>query len=121
MPLNSQLSVAADYCTVVSRANLRPHVDVFEWTLRDRLPPIPVPLSNGDPDATVDLQNSATAVYDRSGYVHYDEILTLPLRPNDASWVRAVATRARQQRCRRRQVNSGESRANLSIMACRDC
>ena len=38
----------ADYYAVVSRSQRRPKVAVYAWTVRDRLPTVPVPLKPGD-------------------------------------------------------------------------
>ena len=55
---------ACDYCAVVSRAERRPKAGFWPIRLRDRLPVIPVPLRQGDPDARLDLQEVLHRVYD---------------------------------------------------------
>jgi hypothetical protein len=95
LPTVRPLLPTTDYCAFVCRADQRPQAEVFEWTLRMRLPRIPVPLLPGDDDAIIDLQAALTAVYDRSGYdysVHYDKPLRLPFRPADEAWLREVMT-----------------------------
>ncbi len=59
---------AGDYFIIVSRAPLRPHVDIYSWVLKDPLPAVPIPLLAGDPDVSLDLQPLFAATYDRSGY-----------------------------------------------------
>jgi hypothetical protein len=39
-----------DYFALIARAERRPDCDVFAWTVRDRLPTIPVPLLAPDAD-----------------------------------------------------------------------
>lgn len=81
------------YCCIVCRARRRPRAEVYEWTLRDRLPRIPIPLSEGDPDVIVDLQEAFNAVYDRSGYdytLNYQAANSLTLGPDDESWLNQV-------------------------------
>lgn len=59
---------AGDYFVLVSRAPLRPKVDIYGWALRDPMPAVPIPLLPGDSDAQLDLQSVFTTTYDRSGY-----------------------------------------------------
>lgn len=84
---------SADYCVALSRADQRSKVQVFPWSLSDRLPVIPVPLSLGEADARLDLQAALNAVYDQSGYdnsLRYDKPLEVPLVPEKAAWVQQV-------------------------------
>jgi hypothetical protein len=93
MPTLRPLVPTTDYCAFVCRADNRPQADVFEWTLGQRLPRIPIPLLPGDADAIIDLQAALTGVYDRAGYdysIHYDEPLRLSFRPTDETWMRKV-------------------------------
>lgn len=67
---------AAPYYVMVSRADRRPSVQVWPIQLWDRLPTIPVPLREPDPDATIDLAASLVAAYDDGGYdllIDYDQ------------------------------------------------
>jgi len=76
-----------DFYAFVSRPRLRPEVDVYAWTLRDPLPTLPVPLAEGDPDVTLDLQTAFTTTYDRAGYdysLDYGEELEPALSQEDA-------------------------------------
>jgi hypothetical protein len=79
---------ACDYCVVVSRAEERPHVEVWPISLRQPLPEVPVPLRVSDPDARIDLQALLHRLYDAAGYESY--IYTgapqPPLPPEDAAW-----------------------------------
>ena len=68
--------------------------EVYGWTLRDRLPVIPVPLADGDPDVPLDLQAAFTTTYDRSGYdysLNYDSAVNPPLEAAASEWVRSIA------------------------------
>jgi len=83
----------ADYYAFVSRAGKRPVADVWAWTLRDRLPTIPIPLARGEQDAMIDLQEVFTSRYDRAGYdytLNYQVELTPELRKDDAEWIRKL-------------------------------
>lgn len=93
-----------DYFAFVCRRHRLPKVDVFAWSLRDRLPRIPIPLADGDPDTTLDLQAVFTATYDRTGYdyvLDYSQEVSPALNESDAKWVRQVlndhAKRRRQK------------------------
>ncbi|MEK7327580.1 MAG: DUF4058 family protein, partial [Chloroflexota bacterium] len=66
-PLEKPVPPAPYYITL-SRANLRPKVDVWAIQLADSLPRLPVPLREPDPDSVLDLQASLLAVYEQGGY-----------------------------------------------------
>ena len=71
-----------DYFAFVSRVERRPKVEVYSWTLERAMPCIPIPLSAGDPDVSLDLQNVFATTYDRAGYdyaIHYDRSIEPPL------------------------------------------
>lgn len=79
----------ADYYALVSRGNRRPNVECYHWTLRDRMPRIPIPLRSPDPDVALDLQAACTLVMDRAGYsdwIDYAGPVAPRLSPDDAAW-----------------------------------
>ena len=85
-----------DYHVHVSRAPLRPRGEVFSWSLRDSIPEILVPLSQGDADVVLDLGAAVRSVYDRGGYdlvVDYGAPLDPPLRSEDAGWAASLLKR----------------------------
>ncbi len=91
----------ADYYAIVSRRQRRPAAAVYFWTIRDRLPTLPVPLKTGDPDVPLDLQAAFSTVYDRARYdlsLNYDFDLQPPPRGDDAAWVQALL-RSRKPQC----------------------
>jgi hypothetical protein len=59
---------AAPYYISLSRADSRPRLDVWTIQLDARLPRIPVPLADRDPDVIVDLGEVVSSVYERGGY-----------------------------------------------------
>ena len=84
---------AGDYFAFVSRGHRRPRTDVYHWNLRDRLPPIPIPLKKGDPEASVDLQLVFNTVFDRARYqlsLDYTQSLSVPFDNADMLWVREL-------------------------------
>ncbi len=83
----------ADYYAFIGRTERLPKVAVYAWTLRDRLPAIPVPLASGDADVQLDLQEALTKTYDRSGYdyaLNYRRPVDPPLDAPLTEWVRTV-------------------------------
>ena len=80
-----------DYFAFVSRVERRPEAEVYAWTLECPLTSIPIPLADGDPDVTLDLQSVFTTTYDRAGYdyaLHYERAVEPPLDANRLEWVR---------------------------------
>ncbi|MCS7187216.1 MAG: DUF4058 family protein, partial [Armatimonadota bacterium] len=67
MPMGDPLP-SGDYYAIISRSYRRPYCEVYAWTLRDRMPTIPIPLLRGDPDVDLDLQRVFNTVYERAGY-----------------------------------------------------
>jgi len=57
-----------EYAVTVSRWEARPTADYWPIRLRERLPIIPVPLREGEPEPTLDLQSLLHRVYDAAGY-----------------------------------------------------
>lgn len=79
----------ADFYAIVSRSQQRPQAEVFAWTLRDPLPPLPVPLRAPDQDLLVKLGEIFTLTYDRGRYgriLNYTKRLSLPLPAGDRRW-----------------------------------
>jgi hypothetical protein len=79
-----------DYYAMVSRTEQRPEVELWSLRLWDRLPEIPVPLRQPDPDARLDLQAVLNRVYDTAGYEDYvyGTDPEPPLAPDDAARAR---------------------------------
>ena len=79
-----------DYYALVSRADQRPHGDVWPIHLRDRLPVVPIPLTAPHGDARLDLKQVLDGVYDAAGYEDYvyEGEPRPPLKDDDALWAR---------------------------------
>jgi hypothetical protein len=58
----------APYYVVLSRADHRPRVEVWPIQLTERLPVLPVPLLEPDPDVPLDLGGAVASVYERGAY-----------------------------------------------------
>jgi hypothetical protein len=88
-----------DYYALVSRAEKRPESDVYAWTIRDPLPPIPIPLAAPDPDVILDLAAVFTMAYDRARYAElldYSVPPTTVKKPADRAWAERTAKAARR-------------------------
>ncbi len=89
----------SNFCALVGRSSRLPKVEVYAWTIRDRLPTIPVPVKKDDPDVLLDLQAAFSAVYDRARYdltLNYAAELQPPLPQEDAEWMRELLSAGRQ-------------------------
>jgi hypothetical protein len=71
MPIEELAECDYDYCAIVSRSYERPKVGVWPWRLRDPIPPIPVPVNEGDDDAQLDLKPLIDSVHDELGFADY--------------------------------------------------
>ena len=86
-----------DYYAMVARARRRPDCDVYAWTIRDRLPAIPIPLLAPDPDIALDLGRVFATAYERGRYgrlIDYSMPLTLVRKPAERAWAEGIARRA---------------------------
>lgn len=99
-----RLPLSADYPTgnyfaLVSHADRRPNCSVYAWTIAQRLPTIPIPLHDPDPDVRIDLAAVFALTFQRGRYgrsIDYTATPTLSLSPTEREWVRQVASAARR-------------------------
>ncbi len=99
LPMSSPLP-PGDYYAIISRRQRWPRATVYRWTVRDRLPTIPIPLKGADPDVPLDLQAAFATVYDRARYdlsVNYEVDLQPPPRDEDAEWMRGLLPPRKRQ------------------------
>ena len=84
----------ADYFLFVNRAGARRISEIWPVALNERLPVIPVPLLEPDPDVPLDVNGAIHAVYHRARYewrIKYQRPVPPPeLRPAMVEWVRGV-------------------------------
>jgi len=79
----------ADYYIMVSRASDFPKAGVWPLSVRDHLPPAPIPLNPGEECPLLQLRPSLDRAYDEAGYaqeIDYDQPPAPPLNPADAAW-----------------------------------
>jgi hypothetical protein len=89
LPMRGPLP-AGDCYVLVSRSSCRPNSDVYAWSIRRALPQIPIPLSDLDPDVTLDLAEVFAQAYEDARYVdavNYSAPLSVPLAPEDLAWI----------------------------------
>jgi hypothetical protein len=75
-----------DYLTCVNRAPRRKRFELYPGRLRQRLPPVRIPLAEPDPDTTLDLQAALEQAYWDGRYmlrVRYEDPCQPPLSPED--------------------------------------
>lgn len=82
----------SDYYALLKRAEATDEFAVWYWNLRDPLPVIAVPLTDGYPDVALDLQAAFTRTYERyyAERLEYRDAPPPPrLPPADTTWVAA--------------------------------
>ena len=82
---------AFDYLISIHRFNRPKEFLIYPIALRQRLPQIAIPLSPGDPEVTLDLQDVFDRSYDIGPYcreIEYGKDRIVPrLKPEQAEWV----------------------------------
>ncbi len=71
----------APYYVMLSRENKRPRVEVWPLQFQDKLPVLPVPLLQPDPDAKLDLGAVLAHVYQHGGYATLIDYTPTPPPP----------------------------------------
>jgi hypothetical protein len=102
LPMEDELP-AGDYYAFVSRADRRFYAETYVWTIRDSLPPVPIPIKSPDQDVLLDLEAVFARVYDGARYgrsIDYAAPLKLPLSQEDRDWAESQARSALQRKAR---------------------
>jgi hypothetical protein len=90
MPMGKPKPPLADYYVFICQAIDFPRTGVWPFSVRDRLPDIPVPLKPEHGFVTLPLQKCFDAAYDQGPYdseVDYTKPPRIRLRGADAAWV----------------------------------
>jgi hypothetical protein len=95
LPLEQDLP-PGDYFALVSRGDQRPACQVYAWTLRQALPPIPIPLLPPDPDVWIDLGAVFRTTYERGRYDRSIDYAAPPPIALDAARLAWVTDQARE-------------------------
>jgi hypothetical protein len=80
---------AGDYFAYVTRADRHPHVDVYAWSIRDKLPTIPIPLKAADPDIGLNIAEVFAVTYERGRYARslpYNAAPAVALHGETLTW-----------------------------------
>ena len=86
------------YFALVARGDHTGECDVSAWSIRDRLPELPIPLKAPDLDAPIDLQSVFNHAFDQGDYTHsinYQEPPSVPLSETDLEWAARLASQAK--------------------------
>jgi hypothetical protein len=89
-PTLAQALPPGDYHALLTRAEHRAYCHVYTFSMRQRLPVLPVPLRAPDPDIHIDLQAVFDLAYERGRYarsVRYDQRFVLSLKEDDMAWI----------------------------------
>jgi len=99
LPMKQRIEPGA-YYAIVARGSRLPVAGLYQWTVRDPLPRLPIPLREPDPDLLIDLASLANRVYDLGRYARtlrhkasWPE--TSPLSDEDRAWVESVIGRGK--------------------------
>ena len=68
--------------------------EVYAWTIRRSLPPVPIPLLPPDADVRLDLAVVVNETYEWGRYddvIDYTAPLTVPLGPEERAWAEEIA------------------------------
>jgi hypothetical protein len=86
--------IETDYRILVSRSYQRPLADLYEFSLRDKIPDFPVPLPSEEAEPIVQLQKIVEGIYERGGYnlrIDYQEPPPPPkLSSTDVEWLKQL-------------------------------
>lgn len=92
---------AAAYYVSLGRAGNRPTIDVWAIQLQDRLPRIPIPLTDPDPDIVIDLGAIVREVYERGAFARRLDYTQPPPPPelssNEQAWLQDLLAPYRHQ------------------------
>jgi hypothetical protein len=82
------------YYVYLSRVQRRPNTQVWAVNLRDRLPTVPVPLAEPDPDVVLNVQEAVEACFQLVGYERLLDYSSPPPPPRmtaeDSAWIEQV-------------------------------
>jgi hypothetical protein len=88
------------YYMLLCRRRRAPYCTAWPAGFRERLPVVPVPLDDPDPDIMLDIQPMVEAIYERSRYarsIDYTKELAPPLAAEDVAWVAELLKKGQAQ------------------------
>lgn len=99
IPINGNYD-ASDYRVHLSRTTERPQSWVWQFSLSQRLPKIPIPLRQEHAEAELDLQSVLNLIYERAGYdliLNYLQEPRPPFRESQLAWAAEMLNSQRSQ------------------------
>jgi len=89
LPMIAPANIQTAYRVINRRVHPTRRVELYPISIRQRLPIIPIPLREDDPDVTLDLQVLFEQVYQNGRYdrTDYSRACEPPLEGDDAAWV----------------------------------
>jgi hypothetical protein len=78
-----------DYRMLVSRSTQRPFADLYAFSLRQTIPPVPIPLIGGETEPILELQPLLNRVYEKGRYhlvIDYTQPPQPAFSPGDRQW-----------------------------------
>lgn len=88
-PFPIAASSLGDYRILRSRGDQRPRGDLYAFSLRQPIPPVPIPLLPGEAESILELQRLLNRVYERGRYhlaIDYRQAPPPPLSEADREW-----------------------------------
>jgi len=92
-PLGEPPPPVSDYYVMVSRSSEKPRLGLWPFSVRDPLPPVPIPLDDGVADIVLDLKACLDHVYNFGRYedqLDYSKPPKPAVREPDATWAREL-------------------------------
>lgn len=92
LPMQTPLP-PGDFYALVRRGWRRRRAAVYAWTLREPMPPIPIPLHRDEPEPMLDLQSAFDLSYDRAAYqdsLDYSQPVEPVADAVDSDWIQEL-------------------------------
>lgn len=86
----------SDYHILISRSHDRPSADLYNFSVRDRIPDVPIPLRPNEVEPILDLQTLLHQIYQRGRYdmaIDYTQPPEPKLNEVDQEWAKGVINR----------------------------
>ena len=89
-PMPTSSKMRSDYRILVSRSEMRPRAELYDFNLEDSIPTFPVPVKSTDADPSIDLKKLLDNIYDKAGYnfrIDYQQQPKPRLTAEQKQWV----------------------------------
>jgi hypothetical protein len=92
-PFPMKVAGENDYRIIISRSHRRPRADAYLFSIRQPVPPIPIPLRPDEAEPELPLNDILHQLYDQGGYdlvINYQNSPEPPLSETDETWARQI-------------------------------